>query len=100
MSGLFTNDIPSFPISPTDTLHLTLSIENNISSNPSHFQVAELVFNGSELYKMVEENPDQNALTVQNEASEWSFGLQDKFWIIKSVVIYMPAAQLAKFTKD
>ena len=101
MIGLHTSDIPALPLAETDTMHVTFSIKNNISGNQSHFKIAEGTLTGVELAHAVEgfATPPPN-VTVTNEMGEWQFSLQDKIYILRSLMVFVPIAQLRKYVKD
>ena len=100
-AGLFTNDLPSIPIFVTDSIRVTITIDNNIGSPTSKSIICEGTFNGSELWNIIETIPqNQNNVTITNEYGDWHFIQQDQFWIIKSFLIYSPLIQLRKFLKD
>ncbi|KAH0787922.1 hypothetical protein GPJ56_008130 [Histomonas meleagridis] len=101
MVGIFTNDIPPLPLGGSDTLHVTFLLENNVGLNTVRYRVVESQFEASELMKAASEAPSsQNTLTISNEAGEWQFSLQQQTWIIRSILLYVPMAQLKKFIKD
>lgn len=101
MIGLYTGDLPALPLSDTDTMHVSFSIRNNIGSTQAHFKVAEGSVTGAELQHTLEGFPvPPPNLTVTNDTGEWQFSLQDKVYILRSLVIVVPVAQLRKYVKD
>ena len=101
MVGIYTSDIPPFPLGASDSLHVTFLLENNVGLNTVRYRVADSQFGGSELIKAVNEAPsNQGTITVSNEAGEWQFSLQQQTWIIRSILLYVPMSQLRKFIKD
>lgn len=98
--GIFTSDVPPLPLTATDTLHVTFMLENNVGLNTVRYRVAEAQFTGAELMRAVEENGPQGAVTVTGESGEWQFSLQQQTWILRSILLYVPMAQLKKFIKD
>ena len=101
MIGLYTGDLPALPLSETDTMHVSFSIRNNIGSTQAHFKVAEGSVTGAELQHTLEGFPvPPPNLTVTNDTGEWQFSLQDKVYILRSLVIVVPVAQLRKYVKD
>lgn len=101
MVGIFTSDIPPLPLTASDTLHVTFLLENNVGLNTVRYRVAESQFAGAELMRALEENTGpQTAITVSCESGEWQFSLQQQTWILRSILLYVPMAQLRKFIKD
>ena len=101
MVGLFTSDIPPLPLSPTDTLHVTFLLENNVGLNTVRYRVVESQFTGAELQQQIDASPGpHNQITVTVESGEWTFSLQQRTWILRSILLYVPMAQLRKFLKE
>jgi hypothetical protein len=101
MVGLLTTDIPPLPLTANDTLHVTFLLENNVGLNTVRYRVAESQFAGADLMRAVEESASPNpAVTVTSDVGEWQFSLQQTTWILRSILLYVPMAQLRKFLKD
>jgi hypothetical protein len=99
--GLFTSDIPPLPLTGSDTLHVTFLLENNVGLNTVRYRVVESQFPGAELMRAVEEAASPTpTITVTSENGEWQFSLQQQTWILRSILLYVPMAQLRKFIKD
>ena len=100
MIGLYTSDIPPMPLSSTDTLNVTFTLEVNLGLTAERTQIVQASLNGSELHQAIEQQKPENAITYINEAGEWQFQLLDKVWVIKYMVINAPTANLKKLVKD
>jgi len=101
MVGIMTSDIPPLPLTISDTLHVTFLLENNVGLNTVRYRVAECSFSGSELFKVVGDSPGPHStVTVTIETGEWQFSMQGNTWILRSILLYVPMAQLRKFIKD
>jgi hypothetical protein len=99
--GLFTSDLPPLPLTGSDTFHVTFLLENNVGLNTVRYRVVESQFSGAELMRAVEEAPSPSpTITVTSENGEWQFSLQQQTWILRSILLYVPMAQLRKFIKD
>ena len=68
MVGLFTSDIPPLPLSPTDTLHVTFLLENNVGLNTVRYRVVESQFTGAELQQQIDAS--QGAMLLQSALVE------------------------------
>lgn len=101
MVGIMTSDIPPLPMmNETDSLHVTFLLENNVGLNTVRYRVAESVFQGKDLFAMAEDAAHQTSITVTVESGEWQFSKQGTTWILRSILLYVPMAQLRKFIKD
>jgi hypothetical protein len=101
MVGLLTTDIPPLPMTGNDTLHVTFLLENNVGLNTVRYRIAESQFAGTDLMRAVEESAAPNpVITVTSSLGEWQFSLQQQTWILRSILLYVPMAQLRKFLKD
>jgi hypothetical protein len=101
MVGLLTTDIPPLPLTANDTLHVTFLLENNVGLNTVRYRIAESQFAGADLMHAVEQSAGPNpAITVKSELGDWQFSLQQTTWILRSILLYVPMAQLRKFLKD
>lgn len=101
MMGLYTNDIPPFPLSSTDTLTCTFVLENNMGLTTQRNTICEASLPGSELEKTLEAQggePDQ--ILVVNEQGEWQFQLLEKTWVLRAVLLYVQVAVLKEHVKD
>lgn len=103
MIGLYTNDIPPFPLSSTDTLTCTYVLENNMGLTTQRHTICEASLTGSELQHTLEqtENPG-DSLIVATETGEWQFQylVTDKTWVLRAVLLYVPQATLKELIKD
>ena len=97
--GLFTSDIPPFPLNPTDNLNIAFILENNQGITASRYTICEASLSGSELAAVVENNPEDTAV-VQTPAGEWHFLRLEKTWVVKAVMIYAQLALLKQHVKD
>ena len=101
MIGLFTNDIPPFPLSPTDTLTCVFILENNMGLTTQRYTICEASLPGSELQKALEENKDvTDSIIVNTETGEWQFQLLEKTWVLRYVMLYAQTANLKELIKD
>ena len=101
MVGIFTSDIPPLSLTATDTLHVTFLLENNVGLNTVRYRVTESSFTGAELMQSVEAaTGPSTTITVTSESGEWSFSLQQRTWILRSILLYVPMSQLRKFIKE
>lgn len=101
MIGLYTSDVPALPLAETDTMQVSFSIENNIGGNSSRFKVVEASLSGADLVRATEEYPvPPPNVVVTNEMGEWQYSLQDKTYILRSILVFVSLAQLRKYVKD
>ena len=99
--GLFTNDIPPFPLSSTDTLTCTFVLENNMGLTTQRNTICEASLPGTELQKALEEQQVEfDQIVVTNEDGEWLFQLLEKTWVLRAVVLYCQQAALKELVKD
>ena len=98
--GIFTNDVPPLPMGDGDVMHVSFLLENNVGLNTIRYRVAESEFSGSLLKAALEQNPGVSSIPVQTETGEWVFQAQDRTWILRSIMLYVPMPQLRKFVKD
>lgn len=101
MLGLFTNDIPPFPLTATDTLNCVFILENNKGFTTQRHTICEASLSGSELQKVLDETENVGeTIVVQNETGEWNFQLLEKTWVLRYVMLYCPYAALKELIKD
>lgn len=99
--GLFTNDLPPIPVNVSDSCHITFRIENNIFGAGTRFMVAEADFAGGELWRTVESaDPKPATAIVTNDVGEFGFVLQGTVYVLRSILVYVPLAQLKKYVKE
>lgn len=102
MIGLYTNDIPPFPLSSTDTLTCTFVLENNMGLTTQRHSICEGSLPGSELQKAIEAQGNAaDVLLVNTDTGEWQFQmLNDKSWVLRAVILYVAQATLKELIKD
>lgn len=101
MVGIYTNDIPPLPMSSSDIMNVTFLLENNVGLRTLRYRVAEAHLEGMEFMKFIKEKPpEQDTVTITTKTGEWVFSLQQQTWILRSILTYVPLAQLRKFIKD
>lgn len=99
--GLFTNDIPPFPLSSTDTLTCIFILENNQGLTTQRHTIVEASLPGSELQRVLEETENRGeSVVVQNDTGEWQFQLLEKTWVLRYVMLYVPYSDLKELIKD
>jgi hypothetical protein len=99
--GLFTSDVPPLPLTGNDVFHVTFLLENNVGLNTVRYRVAESQFAGTDLMRHVDETAGPTpTVNVAVDGGEWQFSLQQQTWILRSILVYVPMAQLRKFIKD
>jgi hypothetical protein len=88
-------------------MRVIFRIENNVFGLGTKFQIAEAEIQGSDLVPCVEgQNPLPASVTVSvsgnqsNQAGEFEYSLQDKTYILRSVLLLVPTAQLRKYVKE
>jgi hypothetical protein len=101
--GLSTNDIPPFPLHPTDTLTCRMVLENNQGSECQRYPICEAALSGTELQTAIENaKPGSVKCTVSTETGDWEFEQLAKTaeWVLRSVVLFAPVALLKELIKD
>jgi hypothetical protein len=101
--GLSTNDIPPFPLHPTDTLTCRMVLENNQGQECTRHPVCEATLSGTELQTAVASaKPGATKCTVAMENGEWEFELMAKTaeWVLRSVVLFAQVTGLKELIKD
>jgi hypothetical protein len=101
--GLYTADIPPFPLASTDTLTCSFILENNQGLTCQRNKVCEASLPGSELEKAIANPPPKStpdSILVTTETGEWQFQLIQKCWVLRSVLVYVAQSVLKEFVKD
>lgn len=101
MIGLYTNDIPPFPLTATDTLTCELMLENNMGYQTQRNEIVKVTLPGSELFRTLEEREgDYDQVVVMNDTGEWQFQQMEKKWVLRAIVLYVQQAALKELVKD
>jgi hypothetical protein len=104
MIGLFTTDIPPLPLNVSDTMRVTFRIENNVFGAGTRFQIVDAELTGGDLAHAHEgQDPLPQVLTVSTEAGDYVYELstgQAKVYVLRSVLLFVPLAQLRKYVKE
>ena len=92
--GLFTNDIPPFPLGTTDTLSVSFILENNMGLTCKRETICEGSILGSELQNALaaQQNP-VDVIIVETENGAWQFCLMEKTWVLRGVLINITSVQ-------
>jgi hypothetical protein len=99
--GLYTNDIPPFPLNPTDTLTCMFVLETNQGWTCQRNTICEATLSGSELQTTLESaKPNATVCLVATDTGEWHFELLDKTWALRSIVLYATVNTLKEHIKD
>jgi hypothetical protein len=101
--GLSTNDIPPFPLHPTDTLTCRMVLENNQGQDCQRHQICEAALSGTELQATISSaKPGATKCVVATETGEWEFEQLAKTgeWVVRSVVLFAPVSSLKELIKD
>ena len=103
MVGLFTNDIPPFPLKQANRLKVTFVLENNQGMTCTRHEIGTGSISGSELEEFLKkETPSNNSIVIINESGEWQFQFISKEvgYVIKSLMIYAQMSTLRQHVKD
>ncbi|EAX86551.1 hypothetical protein TVAG_399850 [Trichomonas vaginalis G3] len=100
MIGLYTNDIPPFPLSSTDTLNIAFTLEVNEGYSAVRTEIVKASLLGSELHQAIEAQNPKGSINFVNETGEWQFDCLDGIWCLKWVVIYAPTANVKEICRD
>lgn len=99
--GIYTDDIPPLPMSASDIMNVTFLLENNVGLRTLRYLVAESHLEGVEFMQFVsEKSPESGTVTVTTKSGEWVFMEHQQTWILRSILAYVPLAQLRKYIKD
>ena len=86
--GLYTNDIPPFPLGTTDTLSISFILENNMGLTCARETICEGKIIGSDLQNALaaQQGPVDNII-VETENGAWQFVLMEKTWVLRGVLV-------------